>query len=457
MRSNRGNRASVAAFAVIVCGCAVSEDPARLYAAALDEEACSGVREALAVGVLPPAAPAITAAPIGEAGTCYASTTAQLHAAVNDVACTDVVLRDGVYEPAGPVTTYLTFVHAKKLWAVTPGGVVLRFGINMRTYAGSELHGLVIDVDDPAHAVPIGPYPWLNAVAFWGAAADVAIRDCIIRGNGVLHRGIHAGQPDSFEAERVVIEDFLRYGLFIPALAPEASPAPVPRRPASVTDIVVRRVGDPAWRMLPVCAGPTPWDLSTCYAPGTQEHGIWIGFTTILERVRVRDVYWTGILTASYPYTVRDVVIRDADVDRIGDPLTGPGAAIGFEKTTHDLTLERFCVGPSVFEGVHAEWDRFKAPWAYSAQRLHVHHGVISAAVRGLYFDNRTRYSQIHDLHFRSASWAAVGLNQNWLDCDDEPEVCNTTEWWNLTFDVPDGACEITFSHPNLPLECYEP
>jgi hypothetical protein len=438
----------IALAAILGGGCATGEGSVGSAEVASTEQACGGVREALAIGVLPPAPPAPTAPP---SGACPAATTVALFNAVNDPTCTDVLLTGQTYEAGGPVTTYLSFVHPKRLWAANPGSVVLRFGINIVQHAGSELHGLVIDIDDPVHGIPIPPYGHLNAVLFWGTAQDVEIHDCIIRGNRVIHRGIYAGQPNGFGIERVVIEDMRRFGVLIPW-------AELTFRPASITDVVVRGVGDPAWRALPVCTGDAQ-DLSTCYAPGTQEHGIWIGFPTVLERARVRDVHWAGIVTASHPHVVRDVVMRDVDVDRIGDGgSTGGGTAIGFEKITHDLELERFCAGPSIRRGVHAEWDNMDG-LASSAQRLHVHHGVISAASVGLYFDKGTRDSRIHDLQIRNASWAGVGLYQNYLDCEDgsSPEQCNTTAWSGLTFDLSPGACELTLSHPNLPLECYAP
>jgi hypothetical protein len=438
--------AAIAAAAILGGGCTAGEGSLGSAAVVL-ELACGGVKAARDLGVFPPQPPSPTSPP---AGACLAATTEDLFDAV-EADCPDIVLTGTLYEAEDPETPYLSFLHPTRLWAANPGSAVLRFGINIREHADSELHGLVIDIDDPVHGIPIPPYDDRNAVLFWGGAQGVKIHDSTIRGNGVIHRGINAGQPNGLDIERVVIEDFRRFGLLIPW-------ADLTSQPASVTDVVVRRVGDPAWRALPDCEGESP-DRSTCYAPGTQEHGIWIGFPTLLARARVREVHWAGIITGSHPNVVHDVVLRDVDVDRIGDGSSNRGGtAITFEKITHDLELERFCVGPSIRRGVHAEWDNLD-DLASSAQRLNIHHGVISAAHVGLYFDQGTRDSQLRDLHIRNASWSGVGLYQNYLECGDgmSPEQCNKTDWSELTFDLPPGACKLTWSHHLSPAECYPP
>lgn len=425
-----------------VGGCAGGTDVSAARAALGESDLpCGGVREAIALGVLPPEPPAMTSPP---PGACPVSTTAELLAAVQNPECTDILLRPGVYPPEGLAPHgFLRFVHPNThLWAVEPGSVVLEFGVSMDVQAGSGLHGLVIDVVDPAHAVAFDVWGHTAAVVFWGGGDGMTIEDTRILGHGHVHQGINAGQPKGLVLSRVEVDGFLRFGVRLPWVADAATP-PV------LTDLDVRNVGDPVWRTMPECTENDPIGTDACYAPGTAEHGIWIGTSgTLLDRARVRDIFWTGIITGSFPNVVANVVMRNVDVNRVGDgiPKRG-GAAIGVERITHDLLVERFCVGPTVEQGVHAEWNH--GNHVESATRLVVRRGVISAQYAGVYFDSGTLDSQLQSLHIRDASWSGLGLYRNYPtgSCNADPETCNTTVWSELTFDLAPAACALTYDH----------
>lgn len=418
-------------------------------------EHCSGVAEALELGIEKPTPPLPTSLP-GNA--CIANSTASLQQHVDDANCTDIVLQPGIYPPEGLQTSYLFFKRRTRLWAENPGEVVLRFGISLGAnsdhpadFDGSELHGLVIDIDDPEHGVPFPPSQ-RAAIMFWGKSRNVRIHDSIIRGHSLLQRGIYAAQPNGLDIQRVEIEGFLRFGLHVTWTTHDAD--------ANVRDIVVRQIGDPAWQQSPQ------------YLPGTEEHGIWLGFPTNVERARIRDVYWSGILTAAYSANnsamrVEGVNLSHIDIDRIGDDHPqGAGAGVGFERITHDLTLSQFCIGPQTQRGVHAEWNHYDP--AQSARNLQIGNGVISSAYAGINLDYGTLHTHLHDLHIRNARWAGVGMYHNYLDeeCDLPPseppssELCGTTTWSQLTFDLPTElpSCELSFSHYlTNPALCLEP
>jgi hypothetical protein len=374
------------------------------------------------------------------------SNTAKLLAAVQDVACTDVVLRPGVYSPAGLPNGYLRFYHSNThLWAAEPGSVVLQFGISMHTMAGSGLHGLVIDVADPANAVAFDSWGHTAAVVFWGRGEDMIVEDTRIVGHGQVHLGINAAQPKGLVLSRLEVDGFLRFGVRVGTSDGASAAPPV------LTDLDVRNVGDPVWRTMPVCDPEVdPPGTDACYAPGTAEHGIWIGASgTLVDRARVRDVYWAGIITGAHPQVVADVVIRNADVNRMQGQQRG-GTAIGVERITHNLLIERFCVGPDVRRGVHVEWNHNDS--AQSPVGIVVRRGVVAAWCSGVDFDAGTLGSEVRSLHIRDAAGAGIVLHRNYptgsCDADDVDDgSCNTTEWSEITFDLPPSSIPLTYAH----------
>lgn len=410
---------------------------------------CSGVREAVALGIQLPAPPAETDPP--ENDVCIVDNTFDLQLAVNGCPHADIVLDPGVYTPDDLAGDYLSFPETRRLWAREPGTVILQFGLSLRTHPGSELHGLVIDIADPQHAVPIGQTGSRGSVVYWGTATDIRIHDTELYGHDVVHTGILGAQGDGSDIRRVGIEGFLRFGVRLNQQDRAV------RRQAYIGDIVVRGVGDPFWQ------------TTSDYKPGTEEHGIWIGLPTRLERGQVRDVHWTGIITGNCRKIDDDdqcdspplygVQMIDVDVDRIGTAdglgVGGPGAAIGFERVSTDISVRRFCIGPQTEEGVHAEWNHGFA--SDSPRDLSILSGVISSHRAGVYLGSGTEDSVLQGLHFRKSllapdeHWAAVGMN-----CSVWPETCTTIAMWDLSY-APDVCCHEARGKYNVAECCAGP
>jgi hypothetical protein len=381
-----------------------------------------------------PPAPPSTRIDMPTANFCTASTTAELRARVVDCAHDDIVLAPGVYSPAGLALPFLSLPRTRRLIG-TDGATVLQFGVSLHTHDDSALIGLTIDLVDAANAVPIGNPADGNtaAVAFWGTATGIRIQDVEIQGHGRARSGIHGVYAEGAVVERVGVQGFTRYGI----LLQQNDPAEVG---AQVHDVVVRDVGDPAWREQPWCdADGLP---AGCYAPGTAEHGIWLGVKTLLERAQVRDVWWTGVATANCfggcDEPLYHIEMRDIDVDRIGvgSGWSEAGVGVGFERVTTKLTLSEFCVGPDTERGVHAEWNHHDA--SQSAENLEIRDGAISSAVVGVTFGSGTRESILRDLTLVGQDWAGI-----WLQCcGGDPETCSTQDIQNILYD-DDADCDL--------------
>lgn len=421
------------------------------------ETPCGDAAIAMRYGVDSPASPTWYALPSAADPTTHSvSTTAQLQALLGQLQAQpmpheahDIILEDGVYDPSGLSLDYLAIRGTYRLWARNVGGAVLQFGVdlggNNPAYYPEppELHGLIFDIADATHAAPGSPPHRVSALTQWGTAVDrMVVADCRFVGNDVVHNGIMARQADGVVIERVTIQDFLRLGILLDLPLAESMSIP-----ARVRDVVVQGVGDPAWALEPLCGTPEAAMSNDPYCPGTLEHGIYVGEQASIERVRIRDVMWSGILTTGNTEAVANVSIQDADIDRIGagNPYDA-GSAISFERITHDVTVSEFCVGSRVARGVYAEWNHGDS--AQSALRPMISDGDIQASRVGVYFDFGTMEGHLDNLHISNAAWAGVGLYRN---NDEFPSTVSTTTCSGITFDLGPGICETTLSHESYP------
>jgi hypothetical protein len=400
-----------------------------------DPELCSGEAAGLAIGVVAPAPPAAVDVPL--VARCVASTTAELVTAMSGCLFPDIVLRPGVYPPgAFPLgRPYLSFLRPRRLWAESPGAVILQFGLHLGAHSGSELHGLQVELTSAAHAALGGTR---TAAILWAKnGAQIRVEDTIVRGHASVEFGVLAGEVEGAHLHRVVAEDFLRFGVRV-----YQDGATEVR--ASLSDLVVRGVGDPAWRQSP------------SYRPGTEEHGLWLAGPALVERARIRDVWWAGIgvgdseydpvTKKSFPVIVDGVSIIDADIDRVGvgDGHKGAGSAIGFERITHGASVRRFCVGPDVERGVNLEWNQGHP--GEEALDVHIMSGAISAQVVGVYVGSGATGTVLQNLSIADACWAGVGL-----ECAVNPAAC-LTQLVDLTWLLPPNAVPV--STAPYPLTC---
>ncbi|MCX4241347.1 hypothetical protein [Paraliomyxa miuraensis] len=381
----------------------------------------------------------------------------------------DIILDDGYYLESGlddlvpHPAPYLSLARAHRLWAKDAGQAILTFGVVAggnycnpaiaAKFDGPEFHGLVFDIMQAEHAVPLNAQPNAptSALMAWGHSRGMKVHDCWFRGWDAVDRAISALRPDGLEIARVEVLNFERFGILVelgwpPPEVCAAGPAPVVvGDPARLSDLAIHGIGDPEWssqEVDPLCgngAGPG------AYCPGTQEHGIWIGETTQVDRARIRDVAWTGILVGDDEDPIHRVTLRDVDVDDQGSNEDGWGSGIGFEAGTDGTTLEQFCIGPNVRRGVHAEWNHHGD--ALDNVNLTIADGWSRAKYFGITLDSGTQDTSIIDVLIDEACLASTAMRNN-NDILPYDDCCTTTTWTNLDDSGATNACEVLSGNP---------
>jgi len=408
---------------------------------------CSDVPAARGL-VDPPATPLPTLQP--PRLHCVVTTTAELQTQVSACPYEDIVIAPGRYTPDGLFGDFLTLPRTLRLWSLDSTWTVLEFGISLNVHPGSELHGLQIDLADDEHAIPLynDPSAPTTAILWWGGpggeGGDVVIEDTTVRGGNDVSYGILGSKADGVQIRRVGVEGFRRFGIRLYQTGEVTEPA-------LIEDVVIRDVGDPDWRALPTC----PTKEGDCYAPGTEEHGLWLGAAATAERVHIRDVWWSGAITGNCgavctedrtgevvcetvcdePLT--DVHLRHLDIDRIGmgDGLAGAGSGVAYERVTRASDLDTFCIGPNTERGVHMEWNHGDPDEA--AVDLTVRNGVIGSSVAGVTLGSGTLGTVVEDVDVWNAWWAGVAM-----ECcgSGDPDTCSTTSIDNVASVPPATA-----------------
>lgn len=391
----------------------------------------------------------------------HVDTVAELQAAVtfdpgNDM---DIILADGTYLASELVgVDFLQLARGHRLWAQNAGGAVLTFGILTggnpcnpalaSKFDGPELHGLVFDIDDAQHAATLNGVT--AALWAWGHSRGMKVHDCWFRGWGEVERAISVDRPDGLDVQRVEVLDFKRFGVRVElggwptasGTCPADPPPVVVGDPARLSDLAIHGIGDPVWSsQAPACA------VSGGYCPGTQEHGIFIGETTRVDRARIRDVAWSGILVGDNQKPISRITLRDIDVDDQGSNEDGWGAGVGFEAGADGATLEQFCIGPDVRRGVHAEWD-------HDGTRpenvdITIADGWSRAKYYGVTLGAGTLDTTIEDVRIDDACLASMYMQAN-NDILPYDNCCTTTTWTNLDDSGATNSCEVLSPDPPL-------
>jgi hypothetical protein len=286
----------------------------------------------------PPVAPQAYVVP---AGAVVVRNAAELASAVAATTPRDIVLENGIYTR----TAVLSFGVGHRLWARTLGGATLRFGLVLGGNfggGGQELHGLLIDVADPALTLQGA------AVNTWGPAGqNVGVYDSWLQGNRVLSAGVRAHQTNGLRIQRVVANGFTDWGIFFQTYYP-----------AYLTD---------APAVSPVV---TDADIASVHRPvrgasdGTAEAGLWAGVGCSCARIKIRDTGWSGVLTAG---NVNNGVFEDLDIGDVhgkipAGPLAGASTGVGIyvEHYTRGTVFRRVHVhaggGTKPRVGVNTEW-----------------------------------------------------------------------------------------------------
>ena len=415
---------------------------------------CGGAPEAAWLGIDPPIAPQPYVPPV-TGHVIRVSTTAELQEVLawnthrNHIQL-DVILSDGVYEPDHLDNgRFLRLYGSHRLWAEHLGGAVLKFGIDVggnntdpsaggpKYYdAGAEFHGLVFDIESEEHAAQIADHNGRirsYAITNWGDSQDVRVEDCWFYGHGVVQSGVFIDSPEGFVGRRLVIDGFRFNGL---AAGVFDHDAPDLVRPIQLSDLTVTHINDP--------------DAE----PPAGEFGIWLAGTGSLERAYIRNVHRAGVVIGG---NLRNGVVRDIDVDRIGD-ATLEGVGIYLENTTVGTSVSEFCVGPHTLWGVRSEWDHYDPTDPFDPDEMFprgldntVHHGLVESPFVGVWFDQGTVNGAVHHCIFRNYTWAAIAFNNNVATLADWPNYALAPGSWEAGNVFPEaGVCALVRDqHPN--------
>jgi hypothetical protein len=303
----------------------------------------------------------------------------------------NIVLAPGVYDNGGP------FVNASghRLYSATLGGAVFHAGLVIGGGGGPGgglVQGVSFDVSDPAKSFGGG------LVNTWGpGGVGARILDSTFYGHRAIDAGIVIRQPEGAVVQRVLVRDFLSYGVLLDA---NVSGLVVAQRPL-LEDLDVANVS----RAVPGSAN------------GTAEVCVWIGNTSTLRRALIRNCYSTGLWTGTAD---SGSLHEDLDIDYIGDLGASTGGAVGMEHHTTGTTFQRLNIGSHVFIGVMAEWN-YGIGDAASVDNI-IQDSTIRSAKAGVYFDEGTTRTTVRRVKFIGQSWAAIGdfkgINNVYYDND---------------------------------------
>jgi len=335
-----------------------------------------------------PQAPAAYAIPDGALSV---SNTPDLLAALAAGTPQDIVLAPGVYDNGGP------FVNANghRLYSSRLGGAVFHAGLVIGGESGPGgglVQGVSFDVSDPARISDRA------LISTWGpGGVGARILDSTFYGHRAIEAGIVMRQPEGAVVQRVLVRDFLSYGVLLDA---NVRGMVVAQRPL-LEDLDVANVS----RAVPGSAN------------GTAEVCVWIGNTSTLRRALIRNCYSTGLWSGTAD---SGSLHEDLDIDYIGDLGTSTGAAVGMEHYTTGTTFQRLNIGSHVFVGVLAEWN-YGVGDASSVDNI-IQDSTIRSARAGIYFDEGTTRTTVRRVKFIGQSWAAIGdfkgINNVYYDND---------------------------------------
>jgi hypothetical protein len=356
--------------------------------------------------VQPPALPRACEAP---AGAIRVSTVSELGAAMAQTKPRDILLTDGTYAPAAKLLP----AAGHRLWGSHASRVIVLAGIALvgkgANKVGAQINCLTIDVRSASKAANISGTANVHVS---GNFRDVRIADSVLLGNRVINRGIFAQRVDGLVLERVVVRDFNLDGI----RAQPLSRTHVANPPMTMRDLDIANV-----------ARPKPGSST-----GKAEAGIWFGNRGMIERVRIRNAFWSGIETVT---NAIDITIRDADID-------GSGHALYIEHYTKRLLLERFHFGPKNGRGVTLEWDDPKRySGAPAGEDNTIQDGLIEAYRVGVAIMDGTKGTTVRRMTFRNQCLAAIVAGRP----RSKDEVLEDNDFSGIDA----GAATVSSKHPN--------
>lgn len=302
----------------------------------------------------------------------------------------------------------------------------------------------------------------------WDDCADqyesnVVIRDTRVNGGGVVSYGIYAKAMSGLRVLRSEISNFRDHGIYTdtklnPGIARHFEVARGGFIPPVFEDLTVQHVANPDVLDLPcsllgddtrneACGDLRPemadGGVLDAYFPGDREHALTLGTTSVVRRVKIRDIGWGGIVLSShrpksvptyygtsetrtlgFPTTLVNSnrsTLEHISVDRLGPYADPEGAedpdfegnffatnvAIAFEKKSEDATLSNFCVGPDTNRGVHHEYHQSPGNHHLRAENISTRNGIIdSARPVNLFWNASCSWNEI-DGECVSSAWEA--------------------------------------------------
>ena len=305
-------------------------------------------------------------------GAVSVSTSAGLASALAAGAPQDIVLAAGVYDNAGPFSN----PNGHRLYSATLGGAVLHAGIVMGANYGPG-HGLVrgitFDVTDPAKTL-LG-----SIIHIWGTGVGSRVLDSTFYGHATISSAIMAKQPEGVVVQRVVVRDFIDWGVLVDANIPNL----VVAQPPLLEDLDVANVS----RAVPLSSN------------GTSEACVWLGNTGTVRRALLRHCAWMGLWTGT------------ANTGALHEDLNIDYAVVGayLEHFTTGSTFQRFWIGPNTGRGFNNEWaDPAWGGRAASTDNV-IQDSTILSLHAGVNMDQGTTRATVRRVRFVGQTWAGIG------------------------------------------------
>lgn len=354
------------------------------------------------------------------AGAIRVTNTAELLTALSNNTNANIVLADGTYD-------HNTYFRAcdNKLWSENLLGATLtagvEFGGNWCAAGGGELHGITFDVATDTKTLHSA------IVHAWGAGpGNITIQDSVFRGNWTLWHGLLLYLVENNVIERNEFYHFRDTAVRISNTAYTGHIAygePV-KAMRHISDIYVDGV-----------SRATPGESN-----GTGEMGLWVGnpVTNGVERIKVRNVSWTGINVIDNP---RDTVFRDLDIDMNGQFIAA-AVPVYLEHWSYYNEFSNFWLRGK--HGFVCEWDDPAWGGTPGCRNNLIHSGVIDGVGNwsnsiGINLDQGTYSTTVRHVRFVGQAKAAINLNN----------VAGVNDFTDNDFTgILPGALPIKYGHP---------
>ena len=312
------------------------------------------------------------------------------------------MLKNGSYDSVEPFYNS----GGNRLWAQTLGGAVLHAGISMGGQwgpGGGLVRGITFDVTSPARTLEN------SIIHVWGTGKNSKIQDVTMDGHKAIGAGIMVREPEGAVIQRVVTTNFIDFGIIIDN---QDQTATFTNRPL-LEDADSAHVS----RAVPKSSN------------GTSEACVWIGNTATVRRIRTSDCAWEGLWagTGATGGLFEDLTLNNSET----------GAYL--EHFVHQSTFRRMQVGPNTTTGVQCEWADPDWGSKPGCEGNVIESSYFDTRRVGVYLDEGTKTTTVHDTTFANQCWAAIG------DYKGNGNLSNTSG--NDYSRIKSGAVKIIYKH----------